>query len=589
VSPVSQPSRIAGFRTKVLLAMMLVVSLITGTGLYFAERRLAVDVESDWERTFQAELTTWHNVQAVRHAAMIERCRALLRKSRIHAALEDDALDLLYPSAVDELRDLMEPAPDSAAPGLHAEFYRFLSQDGAVIPSRGARHVGLLSPAEERLLALPAAPEQPQTGFLMRHTPAGAEELVEIITMPIHSSETGEVIAALALGFKPTGLTAIQPGADITRGIWFDRRLHLSPEAGTAGAELAAQIPRALDMSASRRGSVRVEISGVLHLLFHQQLNAGSHYPAAYEVCLYPLTEWLAQRRQLRWQALGFGGLLLLAGLGVSHFLAGQLSQPVEKLAVDSEENLARRERAEAALETTNEELQRAARFSADASHQLMTPVTVLRAGLEELLTHERLTPRETDEISALIHQTYRLSTVIKDLLLLSRLDAGRLQIDFVPVDLSQLIAAAVDDLSALPETLDLGVETDVPPGLQVAGEKTYLALVLQNLLENAHKYNHPGGRIRIVARMAGDLAVVTIANTGRAIPPAAQAHIFERFHRGGVGENVPGYGLGLNLAHELVRLHRGELRLARSDDSWTEFELRLRAAPVPAEQPELA
>jgi signal transduction histidine kinase len=281
----------------------------------------------------------------------------------------------------------------------------------------------------------------------------------------------------------------------------------------------------------------------------------------------------------LRWRVLGAGGLLLLGGLGVSHFLAGRLSGPVEKLAVDSEENFAGRKRAEAALESTSEELQRAARFSADASHQLMTPVTVLRAGLEELLVHDHLSPRERDEISALIHQTYRLSNVIKDLLLLSRMDAGRLQIEFSPVNLTQLIEASVDDLSALPEGSDFAVETDFSPALLVSGEKRYLTLILQNLLENARKYNRPGGRISIAARVEQDEVVVTIGNTGRTIAAEMQSHIFERFHRGAIGENVPGYGLGLNLARELARLHRGELRLARSEEGWTEFEVRFRRA----------
>ena len=76
---------------------------------------------------------------------------------------------------------------------------------------------------------------------------------------------------------------------------------------------------------------------------------------------------------------------------------------------------------------------------------------------------------------------------------------------------------------------------------------------------------------------------VLAIGNTGVPIPPAAQEHIFERFHRGAVGENVPGHGLGLNLARELAHLHRGELRLARSDETWTEFEVRfLPARPEP-------
>jgi signal transduction histidine kinase len=80
-----------------------------------------------------------------------------------------------------------------------------------------------------------------------------------------------------------------------------------------------------------------------------------------------------------------------------------------------------------------------------------------------------------------------------------------------------------------------------------------------------------------------GNEVVLTVGNTGRPIPTAAQAHIFERFHRGFIGENVPGHGLGLNLARELARLHHGDLRLTRSDETWTEFEVRFQP---PASRP---
>ena len=116
-----------------------------------------------------------------------------------------------------------------------------------------------------------------------------------------------------------------------------------------------------------------------------------------------------------------------------------------------------------------------------------------------------------------------------------------------------------------------------------MAGEKRYTALILQNLLENARKYNQPGGRIRIAAREEGDWVVLTIGNTGRGIPPSAREHIFERFHRGGVGEDLPGHGLGLNLAREMARIHGGELRLSQASESWTEFELRLRRSGASA------
>src|SRR4029077_16266220 len=97
---------------------------------------------------------------------------------------------------------------------------------------------------------------------------------------------------------------------------------------------------------------------------------------------------------------------------------------------------------AEAALERTSKDLQRAARFSANTSHQLKTPITVLRAGLEELRSHENLSPEGLEEVAALIHQTFRITSIIEDLLLLSQMDAGRLQIAFSSVDLLHLLEA---------------------------------------------------------------------------------------------------------------------------------------------------
>ena len=581
--PEPPPTRVAGFRTKLLVAMMLVVSAFTGLALYLAQRNLAASVEGDLQREFKAELAALHNVQEIRHAALVERCRALVRKPRIHAALEDNALDLLYPSAKDELRDVMQvdadPAYAPAAQGLHAKFYRFLDRGGAVISPPGVQDVGVLTADEEARLALKTAPEKPQLGYLVRTAPGAPATVLEVIAMPIISNETGEVIAALVLGFTPIDLAGARARVGIRSGIWLGGSLHFAGVADRAQRAIAAEIGRAISAPPPDDSNVRVAIDGVPHLLFRTQLNPGSLFPPADEVCIYPLGELLDRQRQLRWQVLGTGALLLLGGLGASHVLSGRLSVPVEKLAVDSEENRVQRRRAEAALESTSEELQRSARFSADASHQLKTPVTVLRAGLEEFLARENLPAEMREELSALVHQTFRLSSVIEDLLLLSRLDAGRLKLDFAPVDLTQLIEASLDDLSALPDALELAVETDFPPSLRIAGEKRFTTLIVQNLLENARKYNRPGGRIRLAARQENGAVLLTVGNTGAPIPVAAQAHIFERFHRGGTGENIPGYGLGLNLARELARLHGGDLRLARSDAGGTEFEVRFRSA----------
>jgi len=566
--------------------MMVLVSAVTVAGLILAQRNVAAAVKRDFQREFQGELASLQAVREVRDAALAERCRALARRPRIHAALEDNALDLLYPSARDELSDVMggEDAQgrDTSAYALHARFYRFLDSKGAVISPPEALGVGNLKPEEESRLALPAAAGKAQIGYLLRQAGGAGETIDELIAMPIISTETGEVVATLVLGFKPFEFGGERANAGFKSGIWLDGRLYLPALPEASRAALAGEVHRFVAAADQTENSFTVAVEGAPSLLFCKRLNPDSLFPPAYEVCIYPLTASLAHQRRLLWQFAGMGALLLLAALAASHILSARLSRPVEKLAVDSEENRAQRERAEAALEQTSEELQRSARFSADASHQLKTPVTVLRAGLEELLAEDTLTAEAREEVSALVHQTFRLTSVIEDLLLLSRMDAGRLQLEIGPVDLTALIEAWLDDFGAVPDDLHLDIETDVPPALCIAGEKRYTSLVLQNLLENARKYNRPGGCIRIAAHADGVWGVLTIGNTGRPIPPATQGHIFERFHRGAMGENVPGHGLGLNLARELVRLHRGDLRLARSDEAWTEFEVRFRLAGTP-------
>ena len=583
-APESPPARFAGFRAKLFAAIMLVVTATTLLALYFAERSLVANVAEDLEREFATELAALRHAQDVRRAALLERCRTLVRRPRIRAAFEDDALELLYPNAEDELRDILAPTNDPAGSALRAQFYRFLNHHGAVIAPPNLRTVGALRPEEQAQLTLPRVPTAPHTGYFVRHLD-GLDALTMMMAMPIISTESGEPLGALVLGFNHVERGSGATGSGMKSGLWLGHRLHSNGLSPAAIAQITDHLPGLIAAASPTAPPTRIWLDGAPHLLFSQHLNPDSHFPPAHEICVYPLAALAARQKSLRWQVLGAGALLLLLALTASHLLARRLSRPVERLAVDSEEHRTRRARAEAALEMTHAELQRSARFSADASHQLKTPVTVLRAGLEELLAQERLTPAECEGISALIHQTYRLSSLIDDLLLLSRMDAGRLKLVLTPVNLSQLIEAALDDLSALPDELGIEVQTDFPAGLHIAGEKRYTAIILQNLLENARKYNRPGGRISVRTTVATGTVRLTVRNNGRPIPAAAQTHIFERFHRGAVGENVPGYGLGLNLARELARLHQGDLHLVRSDEEDTEFAatFRLAAAGSPA------
>jgi len=573
----ARDKEVASFRTRLFTAMIIIVAAVTVLGLYLAQRKVTADAGRNLQANFQAELSSLHTLEELRHAALADRCHALAAKSRIHAAIEDNAIDLLYPSAKDELRDLMEgqePPPEQAAQSLHATFYRFLDGTGTVLKPPNPNEVGALDRHAEAQLSLRKLPETQQIGYVQENGRAVAE----VLAVPIFSTDTGDVISALVVGFKPFHPKPAKSGVGMKSGIWVNDQLHLPALPKSSEASLSKKIADAVRQLPDRaENNFRVNVDGVPQLVFYKLLNPDSLFPPAYEICVYPLADSMAQLQRLRWQIGGAGALLLLGGFVASHLVALRFSAPVKKLALDSQENRAQRQRAEAALASTAEELERSTRYSADASHQLKSPVTVLRVGIESLLAREDFKPEVYEELSGLLHQTHRLTGVIDDLLLLSRMDAGHLQIASTPVNLSQLIDEWLDDLGALPDSPDVKIEKEFPIGLFIAGERQYTSLIVQNLLENARKYNRPGGRIRVSAHGNAADVVLIIGNTGRTIPSGE--NIFERFHHNSTPSAASGHGIGLNVARELARLHGGDLRLVRSEDDWTEFEVRFSAA----------
>src|SRR5213083_3213060 len=267
--------RVTSFRTKLLIAIMLVVSAIMAFGLYLAQRNVTAAAQRDLQQNFQAELSSLDKVQELRNAALAERCRALALKPRIHAALEDNALDLLYPSAEDELRDLMEgeePSSEQAASTLHARFYRFLDGTGAVLPPPNLKDVGVINTAVEAQLALAQLPEKQQSGYLS-HRDGGSDRVDEIIAFPIFSTETGEIISALVVGFKPLEIVPKSDDAGIKSGIWVNGRLHLASLSQSELGALGNEITRALTRSDSAQNNFTVRVNGAPHLLFYKRLN----------------------------------------------------------------------------------------------------------------------------------------------------------------------------------------------------------------------------------------------------------------------------------------------------------------------------
>lgn len=223
-------------------------------------------------------------------------------------------------------------------------------------------------------------------------------------------------------------------------------------------------------------------------------------------------------------------------------------------------------------LETS---FRQATRFSADASHELKTPLTVMQGELESALKSAAPGSAEQRLFSNLLDETQRLKTITRSLLLLAQADAGQLKLALEPVDLSAELDAMIEDARVLAADARLQFEVELPRQLPVKADRALLHTALFNLVMNAIKYNEPDGKISIRLEAAGNKIVFEIGNTGPGIPPADQTKIFDRFFRIAQvkGPKVEGIGLGLSLAREIVRAHGGELSLAESRPDWTCFK----------------
>ncbi len=227
-----------------------------------------------------------------------------------------------------------------------------------------------------------------------------------------------------------------------------------------------------------------------------------------------------------------------------------------------------------------------AMRFSADASHELKTPLTILRNSIEELLASPTLRGADQRGVSALLEQTRRLSSITEGLLLLSRADAGHLTLDLIEADICEIITGCADDAGIMAEKRGITIATDLPEKLVGSVDAGRLSQILLNLLDNAVKYNRTGGRITIGAEQVQDGGIlIRVANTGEGIPAEKSGQIFGRFFRLGGDSSTNGHGLGLSIARELARAHGGELTLERSDRDWTVFVARLSQAHDPAQR----
>jgi two-component system, OmpR family, heavy metal sensor histidine kinase CusS len=224
---------------------------------------------------------------------------------------------------------------------------------------------------------------------------------------------------------------------------------------------------------------------------------------------------------------------------------------------------------------------QQAVRFSADAAHELKTPLTVLQGRLEQALQRAAAGSEEQRVLGELAEEVQRLKTIVQRLLLLARADSGQLSPQVGSVDLTALVDSLGEDVGLMAPHLT--VRRDLAPGVVVMADTDLLRQALHNLADNAVKYNREAGWIAFTLREAAGAAQLTVANTAVDIPHDDHERIFDRFYRADPARSrqVEGIGLGLSLAREIARAHHGELVLARSADGVTEFVLTLPLAPA--------
>lgn len=219
-------------------------------------------------------------------------------------------------------------------------------------------------------------------------------------------------------------------------------------------------------------------------------------------------------------------------------------------------------------------------RFSGDAAHELKTPLAILRGELELAMQQAESGSELQQSLSKLMDEVSRLSTIVRKLLLLSLADAGQMSLRQAKVDLGEILEVLVEDIELLAPELPVLVELE--NNLQVRGDRDLLTQVLQNLIDNAIKYNLPEGSekrwVSIVGRRQKRSVQVTVTNASLDIPEEESDRLFDRFYRGDLSRNRKreGFGLGLSLSREIARAHKGNLSLDTTAKGQTAFTLTL-------------
>ncbi len=215
------------------------------------------------------------------------------------------------------------------------------------------------------------------------------------------------------------------------------------------------------------------------------------------------------------------------------------------------------------AMQPINSAFDRQRQFVADASHELRTPMTLIRANAEMALMEA---PEEaqpiTPEIKSILREIDHIDRLIGDLLLIARLDSQALDLQTQPSDLSETVAASVDEMRPIFEAAGIRLSFAARSAATASIDQGRIAQVVRILLDNARKHTPAGGSVDVLVENGGETAVVSVSDTGSGIPPEHLHRIFDRFYRvdRSRSRRTGGTGLGLAIARAITEAHGGTI-----------------------------
>ena len=229
-------------------------------------------------------------------------------------------------------------------------------------------------------------------------------------------------------------------------------------------------------------------------------------------------------------------------------------------------------------LDRIQSAFQRQKRFTADAAHELRTPLSIMQTGIDVILSQPRTAEQYQTALVNVQEEVERLTQLTTSLLMLARANSHSLPMNFLAVNLSLLLNTVADYIAPAAQEKGVSLERDIQPAVEIKGDEDRLIQVAINLLENAVKYTPENGRISLTLRQQVDTAQFSIADTGSGIPTSDLAHIFEPFYRADRSRNrsAGGFGLGLAIAHEIIQLHGGSITVASQAGHGTRLTVTL-------------